>query len=258
VVPPGNNGNGNGNGNNGNGNGNNGNGPPLHFTVTMDGTLLADSNLRTNHTAGQPFTATFNTPGEHTLVVNSPNNPPHAVTLHVHHADFGPAFDVQTYTPRTWTLADINGMTIETNNDIGWYEMTAAGAATRSFFVNVYETGTSHVIARLPETGDIIARGTLQAFSVFRADETGDTQLVLIRPDGSHVYRFTIVAENLPANAEVRLCTYFQGAIFSNGSRDITLRAADFNSNGIADVFIERGDDDVHKICHTVTTVIVD
>ena len=228
------------------------------FTVTLDGTLLTDSQGATNHTAGRPFTATFNTPGEHTLVVNSPSNPPHTVTLHVHHADFGPAFDVQTYTPRTWTRAGVNGMAIETNDDIDWYEITAADAATRSFSVNVYETGTSHVIARLPETGDIIARGTLQAFNVSRANETGDTQLVLIRPDGSHVYRFTIVAENLPANAEVRLCTYFQGAIFSNGSRDLTLRAADFSSNGIADVFIEWGDDSVHKICHTVTTVIVD
>ncbi len=239
---------------NGHGNGS----PTVHFTVTMDGTLLADSQSNTNHISGQPFTATFNTPGEHTLVVKSRNLPPHTVTLHVHQADFGPAFDVQTDNPRTWTLAGVNGMTIEANDDIGWYEITAAGDDTRSFTVDVFETGTSHVIARLPETGDIIARGTLKAFTVSNVSETGDAQLVLIRPDGSRVYRFTIVAENLPANAEVRLAIIIQGATFSNGGGDLTLRPSDFNSNGIADIFIERGDDSMPQICHSATIVLVD
>lgn len=149
-------------------------------------------------------------------------------------------------------------MDIETNSDIAWNETTTAGATARSFVVDIYESGTSHVIARLPETGDIIARGTLNAFTIAKVGETSDAQLVLIRPDGSRVYRFTIVAENLPANAEVRLRTYFQGAIFSNGSRDLVLRAGDFSSNGTANVLIEWGDATPHRICHTVRTYIVD
>lgn len=232
------------------------------FTLTHNGQNIAAPDGTLNHQADQPFVIAFDTPGQHVLTATwtSTDGIPQTGTLNVttETADFGPEFAVQTYNRRTWTISGVNGMDIETNDDIAWNETTVTGSSSRSFLVGMYESGTSYIVARLPSTGEIIARGTLNAFTIAKVGETSDSQLVLIRPDGSRVYRFTVVAENLPANAEVRLRTHFQGAIFSNGSRDLVLRSSDFSSNGTADILIEWGDATPHRICHTMRTYLVD
>lgn len=236
--------------------------PEGTFTLSHNGNPVLAEGGMPNHASAQPVVIRFDLSGPHTLTATwtPAEGSPQTSTLTVTacEADFGPDFAIQSYNRRTWTLSGVNGMNIEANDNIAWNETTTAGAAARSFVVDVYETGTSHVIARLPDSGDIVARGTIQAFSVAAVGETSDAQIVEIRPDGSQVYRFTIVEENLPPNAEIRLRTYFQGAIFSNGSRDLVLRPSDFSSNGIADVLIEWGDATPHRICHTVRTYLVD
>ncbi|MEI6676569.1 MAG: PA14 domain-containing protein, partial [Verrucomicrobiota bacterium] len=77
-------------------------GPPKTFTVTMDGTLLADPAGNTTHTSGQPFTATFATAGTYTLVTNYSNRLPRTTVVHVHRANFGPDFSVRANAPREW------------------------------------------------------------------------------------------------------------------------------------------------------------
>ena len=71
-------------------------------------------------------------------------------------------------------------------------------------------------------------------------------------------YRFSIVASNLPVNAEIRIRTYYQGATFADGGRDLVLRVSDFNSNGIADIYIEYGPEGNPAICHSIDIFIVD
>ena len=88
------------------------------------------------------------------------------------------------------------------------------------------------------------------------ADETGDSQLVEIRSDGSHIYRFSITADNLPPNAEIRLATHYQGAVFSNGSRYLTLTRADFSTTGVANILIELPNGADHRTCHTMETFL--
>jgi hypothetical protein len=233
-----------------------GTGPGQNFgtySVTLDGTLLPTATGGPNHHPGQPFTATFSTPGVHPLLVTyHGNKPARTVTVHVHAADFGPDFAIQTWNRRTWTLPGVNGMDIEAGCNLTWVETTAPGSSNRSFTVDVYETGTRYVIARLPQTGDIIARGTINAFMVGTAVETADMQYMEYLPGGAIRFRFTLVAEGLPPNAEIRLTTYFQGAIFGDGSRTLTLLPADFDRNGIANVFIELGPEMDPKTCHTL------
>ena len=135
-------------------------------------------------------------------------------------ADFGPDFTVQTYNRRTWTHDGLAGVDLQPSSTLAWVETTAPGALTRSFTVDAYEPGLHPILARVPDTGEIIARGNVSAFAVYSAHETDDTRLVEILPDGTHIYGYTIIADNLPSNAEIRFLTYYAGAIYGNGSRN--------------------------------------
>ncbi|MCP5532891.1 MAG: hypothetical protein H7A48_06945 [Akkermansiaceae bacterium] len=228
---------------------------------------LPVANLLLTPDGGQPadqlLPVPFDVPGNHTLAaVWTPDGgtatPARILNVIAKSAEFGPDFSVQTYNRRIWTPTELAGVDLQPSSTLSWAESTEPGASARSFTVSAYDPGPHAVLARIPETGDIVARGTVNAFSVAKVGETADAQLVLIRPDGSRVYRLTIVAENLPSNAEVRLNTYFQGAVFSDGSRELVLRSSDFSSNGVADILIEWPDDTPHRICHTVRTFLVD
>ncbi|MES2995411.1 MAG: discoidin domain-containing protein [Verrucomicrobiota bacterium] len=231
--------------------------PSGTFTLSHNGTAIA-----TDRSAAEPFVLRFDQAGTHTLAATwtpADGSAPvsHTLAVTAKTADFGPAFWLQAFNRRTWKVSGVAGMNVEVGGKLGWVETTAAGAAARSFLANAYETGAHHVIARLPATGDIIARGTVEVFDIAAVDETQDAQLVLIRPDGSRVHRFTIVGENLPPHIELRLRTHFQGIVFSNGSRDLTLHAGDFDSNGVANVRIETPDATPHRLCHTVDTFLL-
>jgi len=236
--------------------------PSGTFTLSRGAEGVSPTVIATNQPSEIPVVLAFTTPGTHTLTAiwspaDGTASRSHTLIVTVKAADFGPTFDIQTYNPRTWSVPGVNGMAIETNNDIAWNEITVAGAAARSFVVDLQETGASYVVARLPETGDIIARGIIKAFDIGRAAETADSRQILTRPDGSRHFRFTITAENLPANIEIRIATYFQGAIFDDGSRNFVLHASDFNANGIAEIFIEWGDSSSQpRLCHYVRTFI--
>jgi hypothetical protein len=146
-------------------------------------------------------------------------------------------------------------MNVEADSDLYWNETTATGASARSFLVNAYRAGSFNTIARVPETGEIIASGTISAFSLARTTAVGDAQTVEIRPDGSKVIRFTIVGENLPPNLEVRIRMNYQGTVFPDGSRELVLRASDFSSNGIADVLVETSSNPP-QLCHSMHAVL--
>jgi hypothetical protein len=232
-------------------------------TFSLQGDAGVPSAAIADRPANQPLPLEFTTPGTHTLTAvwtpegGAPTEPK-ALTVIVKAADFGPDFIVQAHNRRTWTLPGVNAMDIEAGSDLTWVETTAPGASSRSFTVDAYQTGPSYVLARLPETGDIVARGTVSAFTVARVGETADAQLVEIRPDGSRIFRFTIVAEGMPDNVNLELNTYFPGATFPSGSRDLVLEAADLDENGIASILIEWPGDLYSRVCHTLRVVLAE
>ncbi len=234
--------------------------PEGSFTLGGGETLLSPVPSGPQPSAS-PVILLFNTPGTHTLTstwtpIEGATQTAN-ITVTVASASFGPAFDLQTYNRRTWTLPGVQGMNIEADSALFWNETTAAGATVRSFLVNAYEAGTRRAVARVPATGEIVATGEVQTFSLTRANATGDSQVVERRADGSSVIRFTIVAENLPANAEIRIHMNYQGTVFTNGSRDLILHPSDFNSNGIASVLVEASSDPP-QICHSMSASLLD
>lgn len=237
--------------------------PSGTFTLTLDGQPISAQEGGTTHASGNPIVVDFNNPGTRTLTATwTPGDGSPAVTgttqVTVREASFGTAFDLLAWNRRTWSVPGIaTGLPVEADNSLTWAETTTTGQP-RSFLVSTYDTGTKHVLARVPETGDILARGTVNGFDVAQVDRTADAQLIEVLPDGTRRYRFTIVAANLPANAEVRIRTYYQGATFPDGGRDLVLRPDDFNSNGIADIYIEWGPDGNPSLCHSIDIFIVD
>ncbi len=182
----------------------------------------------------------------------------HSVTVNVISADFPQAVDVLSRNTRNWSSFGLdNRINVDADSSLSWGELNPSSSA-RNFAVTAYKNGTSFFLARMPNSSAILARGEVKAFSVLNEGRTAETRFEYERSDGTHVYSFTIIGEMVPENAEIRLRTHFQGAVFSNGSRDLTLTSADFDDQGIAKVYIEWGDSTAHRICHTVKVFIVD
>jgi hypothetical protein len=233
------------------------------FTVTMDGTLLADAQANTTHTSGQPFTVTFDTAGKHTLIVNYGNKPPRTVTLHVHHANFGPALSVRAHVPRDWTPPAIGKiLTVQPDSRLSWIETTADGAP-RSFRVTPSEAGQRQVLARLPDDVDgapcaIVACGTVNAFYLAYLDETSDARILAQLQDGTWLMQGSMVAVGLPNDIRIRLTSYFQGTVFPNGDNILWLDASNFDANGICTVYFEWNGSGKPKMCNFIELFMVE
>jgi hypothetical protein len=162
----------------------------------------------------------------------------------VHAASFGPALSVGAFVAREWTPDSLEPLlAVEPDSRLSWDETTSEGSP-RSFLVTTSEAGQRHVLARMP--GDvtgapsaIVARGTVNGFYLAYIDETGDAQLIHRYPDGTSLMRGSIVAVGLPPDVYIRLSTYFQGTLFTNGSNTLWLTAADFDQNGVANIYFE-------------------
>jgi hypothetical protein len=231
--------------------------PSGTFTLTGSAEfspLTSSSSTSIPHTFTQPGTYTLTS----TWTPEEGEPQTHTLTLIVRSADFGAPFYLETYNRNTWDITGISGSIIEADSSLHWRETTStATATTRSFLANAYVAGDTHVIARCPDTGHIIAVGKVSAFTLTRAGESADAQTVMVRPDGSKVIRFTITGENLPANVEIRLRLNYQGSTFPDGSRDLVLRRSNFSSSGVADIIVETSSDPP-QICHSMTAWIVD
>ncbi|MCH7227576.1 PA14 domain-containing protein [Haloferula sp. A504] len=226
------------------------------FTVTLDGTLLEDGNQNTSHTSGQPFAAAFATAGSYSLVATHDGQTA-TVTLEVHTADFGASHLVMAHLVREWTPTVLGPVAlIEADDAVIFTETTPDPQVDpRRFNVQVDTAGNRYVIARLPGDIDgapsaILARGTVHGFDVARVDQTRDARIVHRYDDGTWLMRSTVVAVNLPAGIIIRMTTFAQGALFTNGSTILDLRAEDFDANGIAHVYYEWTGTGDPTLCH--------
>lgn len=216
------------------------------YSAHLDGILLPTVHGGPNHHPDEPFKVTFDTPGTRTLAVTfNGNMPDRSLTIHVHSADFGPALSARAHFPRDWQPPAVGqDALIQPDSRIAWLETTSPEASARAFRVNSTAPGQRHVLARLPGaiTGApaaILSRGTVNTFYLAYLDETSDIEVSFIYPDGTRLMRGSIVAIDLPPDIAIRLNTYYQGTVFLDGSNQLWLTAADFDQNGIADIWFE-------------------
>jgi hypothetical protein len=216
------------------------------YSVALGGTVIKTADGSPNHHPGQPFRVTFDTPGAHPLAVAyHGNKPPRTVTVNVHSASFGPALSARAHFARDWQPPAVGqDAIVQPDSRIAWLETSASGAAARSFRVNSTAPGQRHVLARLPEdvtgaAGAILSCGTVNTFYLAYLDETSDIAVVFTYPDGTKLMRGSIVAVGLPPDIAIRLNTYYQGTVFLNGANQLWLTAADFDQNGIGDIYFE-------------------
>ena len=209
--------------------------------------------------SSQPLPFAFGVAGTHTLTATwQPDGGGAAVistlAVTVIHADFGSGIDVMTYSQRSWETPGVaQGLVIEADAALSWSEENTSGTSARRFNVNTYETGTRHTLARLPGGGAILARGDVRGFAIAAVDETSDATMVSQYADGTYLMRMTVVADNLPANARIRIRSYFQGTTFLNGGNELDLTAADFDENGIAYIYMEWANGaSAPKMCHYI------
>lgn len=235
-------------------------GSPPSGTFTLQASQGAPTVSGLPQASDQPLVVSFDSAGTYTFNATwSPqegNLETAEMTVTVREASFGEKFIIETYNRREWEIAGLGDMIIEADSELFWSETTDSSQTSRSFLANAYNAGEYTTIARVPETGEIIASGIVSAFSMARATATGDSQVVEIRPDGSQVIRFTIVGENLPDNLEIRLRMNYQGTVFPDGSRDLILRASDFSSTGSVDIYVETSSDPP-QLCHSMNGYLV-
>ena len=144
-------------------------------------------------------------------------------------ADFGDPIDVMAWNQRQWKIPGVGSdVLVEADDALSWVETTTETDTERRFDVDVYEAATRHALARLPDGGAILARGDVRGFYLATVDETADATLVTQYADGTHLMSMTYVAENLPANARIRIRSYYQGSTFMNGGNVLDLTAEDF------------------------------
>lgn len=208
--------------------------------------------------ADQPHTLLFDQPGTQTLnatwtPVSGPSQTA-SITLTVHTASFGPSHLVRVGTPRPWELPGIPASAfIEADERLVFTQSSTSG--TRIYYVGSSEPVNRHVIARLPAglpgaPSAILALGTVHNFDVARVDRTRDAQIVTRYEDGTWLMRSTVVAVNLPPEIIIRMTAINQGTLFTNGTTILNLTSADFDANGIAQIYYEWDGSGSPKLCH--------
>ena len=220
----------------------------LHLTFSYGQPETTTLTAPAGQLSTQPLAHAFSIPGNHTLTATwqpdgGGSSLTDTLTVNVLNAGFGNGIDVMTYNRRSWEIPGVaHGLDIQADSSLSWSEEDTAGSSVRRFLVNTYDTGTRHVLARLPGGGSILARGDVRGFAVAAVDETSDATMVTQYADGTYLMRMTLVADNLPSNARIRIRSYYQGTTFLNGGNTLDLTAADFDENGIAYIYMEWAD----------------
>ena len=232
--------------------------PAESATGTFTATAGSAGLQPASSSSDQPLAFQFNTPGTHTLTatwtpVSGPTQTA-SITLTVHTASFGSSHLVRVGTPRPWALPGIPATAlIEADERLVFTQTSTSG--TRTYHVASSDPVNRHVIARLPADlpgapSAILALGTVHNFDVARVDRTRDAQIVTRYEDGTWLMRSTVVAVNLPPEIIIRMTAINQGTLFTNGTTILDLTSADFDANGIAQVYYEWDGSGSPKLCH--------
>lgn len=207
--------------------------------------------LRANGT--QTLNWTFEKPGKHTIsgahVSAAGKVTKGSMTVIVAPAQL-PDAALWAGNARKWDLHKLpNEVVLEADDAVSLTEIAYLPKGGRRTELGLDQAESYHVVARLGSGGPILDAATINGFSVHTANETY-VRRVAKHDDGSETIAIGLVASPLPHDAELRLTVIVGGVTFEDGTISKTMRAADFDELGRAEVRFNRAADAKTAVCH--------
>lgn len=110
---------------------------------------------------------------------------------------------------------------------------------------------TTHTVARLGESGPILARADVRGFSFHGGGEAG-LEVIEFWPDGTRLIEMRLVMSPVRPQVRLHLSIFVGGVIFDDGTVEKNLTAADFNPLGEATVRFLWPKEAQTSVCHQV------
>ncbi len=206
----------------------------------------------TTTTPDAPLVTKFDTAGSFIVVATHTLNgvvTQGTLAVQVMAADFGPDFPVYLGRPRLWALTNVPG-TAGIEKDPRVYLTGQTATTGLAFLADATQIGDLHVLARLPNAGPIVARGTLAMLNVSSTSTTNDTSIVYTYDNGDRLVRMGITIDDLPPGGYLRLDIFVAGVTFEDGTRSLILHASDFDQNGVAYAVFNYPAGTTTSVCH--------
>ena len=227
-------------------------------TLTRDGVPIARTGAPSGEgPALEPVIVLFDTAGTYTIAasaVTGQDTANDAIQVEVVNADFGPEFALEAGSPRVWDLPGVS-RSLFIEGDLSLQEVGGAAPGQWRVLASYPEgqPGTPRVLARLWDSGPIVATTTINAFNFEYSTVTGDIKVIDVLTDGTRVIEIRYVINGpIPPGLSIWLKMYAD-SLFANGTGWQELTAADFDANGEARVlFFKPPSDDSPRVCHYI------
>jgi hypothetical protein len=174
------------------------------------------------------------------------------LTVTVVQASFGTEFPLYLDSPRTWVTPGVPASLWIDQDPAVVLQPLAPVNGARAFQAEVLKTGLRRVLGRLGEGGPIVSRGSVRGLVVASSlpTQTGDTEVIHIYEDGDRIVRMSVVTDHLPPGGYVKIVISVAGVTFNDGTTTKRLYAADFDVNGVAQVYFNYPAGQPTSVCH--------
>lgn len=163
---------------------------------------------------------------------------------------FGQAPAVWVGNTRHWDVPAFGpNIQLETSKNLQLEEVAYLPKGGRRLNLSMEHAQTEYVVARIAQTGAILAVVPIQGFEVKTALDTY-VRLVDTFEDGSQLVGIGIIASPIPKQVAVKLTIFVSGVTFEDGSIRKTLTAEDFDELGMVEVRFNRAANSKTAVCH--------
>jgi len=228
------------------------------LTYNLNGATLA---FDAETTTPDSWIQTFESPGIFSLTASSGSGgDPAELIIHVHAANFGPAFSLEGNTQEIWDLPGFSEeVALETDPEIYVAtDRTENSFAGRRIQVtsNRNKGGTHRIVSRLPGSEAIISAGSVEVYSIIPATTTKDSRQLETLADGTRVVEMSFGLQGaIPEDLELWIVLIVPDAVFANGQARILLTADDFDENGLTRIKVYKAPGEgIPYICHNIYT----
>lgn len=222
-------------------------------TIHLDGELIHQG------ATASPHIVTFDQAGDHIFTASTTTREGQKsfrLEVKVIDGEFGSPDAFPIGASKVWTLPKIDRLLeLEADPSVTLQEIETAPASPRQVELALSTAvDRRRMIARLPAGGSIVDGIEIPTFRVVDSARALDAYVVNVLPDGTRVVEIGILIEGtIPLDLLLGITLIVPDAVFTTGDTHYTLRAADFDENGVARVTIYKAPGQgVAAVCHTI------